>query len=55
MQFMGDWAKGEFTAPPTRSRARDYACVAAPALLTPTRFNSFAMFNVKAANARGPA
>ncbi len=53
MQFMGDWAKGEFTAA-NKVSGRDYACVAAPGTAASYTFNvdSFAMFNVKAANAK---
>jgi len=53
MQFMGDWAKGEFTAA-NKVAGKDYACVAAPGTANAYTFNidSFAMFNVKAANAK---
>jgi glucose/mannose transport system substrate-binding protein len=48
MQFMGDWAKGEFTAAGKVS-GKDYACVAAPGTSKAYTFNidSFAMFKVK--------
>jgi glucose/mannose transport system substrate-binding protein len=53
MQFMGDWAKGEFTAA-NKVSGKDYACVAAPGTANSYTFNvdSFAMFNVKAADAK---
>lgn len=53
MQFMGDWAKGEFTAA-NKVSGKDYACVAAPGTANSYSFNidSFAMFNVKAADAK---
>jgi len=53
MQFMGDWAKGEFTAA-NKVSGKDYACVAAPGTANSYMFNvdSFAMFNVKAADAK---
>ncbi|MFO1344186.1 MAG: ABC transporter substrate-binding protein [Burkholderiales bacterium] len=53
MQFMGDWAKGEFTAA-NKVAGKDYACVAAPGTANAYTFNidSFAMFNVKAADAK---
>jgi glucose/mannose transport system substrate-binding protein len=53
MQFMGDWAKGEFTAA-SKVSGKDYACVAAPGTANAYTFNidSFAMFNVKAADAK---
>jgi glucose/mannose transport system substrate-binding protein len=53
MQFMGDWAKGEFTAA-NKVSGKDYACVAAPGTANAYTFNidSFAMFNVKAADAK---
>ncbi len=53
MQFMGDWAKGEFTAA-NKVSGKDYACVAAPGTAASYTFNvdSFAMFNVKAADAK---
>jgi len=53
MQFMGDWAKGEFTAA-NKVSGKDYACVPAPGTANAYTFNvdSFAMFNVKAADAK---
>jgi glucose/mannose transport system substrate-binding protein len=53
MQFMGDWAKGEFTAA-NKVAGKDYACVPAPGTANSYTFNidSFAMFNVKAADAK---
>jgi glucose/mannose transport system substrate-binding protein len=53
MQFMGDWAKGEFTAA-NKVSGKDYACVAAPGTANAYTFNvdSFAMFNLKAADAK---
>lgn len=53
MQFMGDWAKGEFTAA-NKVSGKDYACVAAPGTTNSYSFNidSFAMFNVKAVDAK---
>jgi glucose/mannose transport system substrate-binding protein len=52
MQFMGDWAKGEFTAA-GKTPGKDYACVAAPGTGNAYTFNidSFAMFKTKDANA----
>jgi glucose/mannose transport system substrate-binding protein len=57
MQFMGDWAKGEFTAA-GKVPGKDYLCVAAPGTTNDFTFNvdSFAMFNLKdpgAAKAQG--
>ncbi len=51
MQFMGDWAKGEFTSAGKVS-GRDYACVAAPGTAQAYTFNidSFAMFKQQAAD-----
>ena len=48
MQFMGDWAKGEFSAAGKVS-GKDYACAAAPGTANAYTFNidSFAMFKVK--------
>jgi glucose/mannose transport system substrate-binding protein len=48
MQFMGDWAKGEFTAA-GKVPGKDYACVAAPGTANAYTFNidSFAMFKQK--------
>ena len=53
MQFMGDWAKGEFTAA-NKVSGKDYTCAAAPGTANSYTFNidSFAMFNVKAADAK---
>lgn len=47
-QFMGDWAKGEFTAA-NKVPGKDYLCVAAPATGNAYTFNvdSFAMFKLK--------
>lgn len=52
-QFMGDWAKGEFTAA-GKVPGRDYQCVAAPGTDKAYTFNidSFAMFTQKDANAK---
>jgi glucose/mannose transport system substrate-binding protein len=48
MQFMGDWAKGEFLAA-KKSPGTDFVCVAAPQTSGMYTFNidSFAMFKVK--------
>lgn len=48
MQFMGDWAKGEFTAA-GKVAGKDYLCVAAPGTEKAFTFNidSLAMFKVK--------
>ena len=48
MQFMGDWAKGEFTAA-NKIAGKDYLCVAAPGTDKAFTFNidSMAMFKVK--------
>ena len=48
MQFMGDWAKGEFTAA-GKVPGKDYLCVAAPGTEKAFTFNidSMAMFKVK--------
>ncbi len=53
MQFMGDWAKGEFAAA-NKVSGKDYTCAAAPGTANSYTFNidSFAMFNVKAADAK---
>jgi glucose/mannose transport system substrate-binding protein len=53
MQFMGDWAKGEFTAA-NKVAGKDYTCAPAPGTANAYTFNidSFAMFNVKAADAK---
>ena len=52
-QFMGDWAKGEFTNA-GKTPGRDYLCVAAPGTATAYTFNvdSFAMFTQKDADAK---
>ncbi len=52
LQFMGDWAKGEFTAA-NKISGKDYTCVAAPGTANSHTFNidSFAMFNVNVADA----
>jgi glucose/mannose transport system substrate-binding protein len=48
MQFMGDWAKGEFTAA-GKVAGKDYTCAAAPGTAAAYTFNvdSFAMFKQK--------
>jgi glucose/mannose transport system substrate-binding protein len=48
MQFMGDWAKGEFLAA-GKQPAKDFVCVAAPGTARAFTFNvdSFAMFRLK--------
>jgi glucose/mannose transport system substrate-binding protein len=48
MQFMGDWAKGEFTSA-GKVPGKDYACVPAPGTANAYTFNidSFAMFKQK--------
>ncbi len=48
MQFMGDWAKGEFTAA-NKAPGKDYICAAAPGTATSFTFNidSLAMFKQK--------
>ena len=48
MQFMGDWAKGEFTVA-GKKPGTDYACTAAPGTINAFTFNidSFAMFKQK--------
>lgn len=53
MQFMGDWAKGEFTAA-GKQPGRDFLCVAAPGTEKAFTFNidSMAMFKVKNADAQ---
>ena len=50
MQFMGDWAKGEFTAA-GKQPGKDFLCLAAPGTDKAFTFNidSLAMFNVKGA------
>jgi glucose/mannose transport system substrate-binding protein len=52
-QFMGDWAKGEFTAA-GKVPGKDYTCAAAPGTANAYTFNvdSFAMFKLKDANAQ---
>ncbi|MBC3869556.1 ABC transporter substrate-binding protein [Undibacterium oligocarboniphilum] len=51
MQFMGDWAKGEFTAA-GKQPGKDFLCLAAPGTDKAFTFNidSLAMFNVKGAD-----
>jgi len=53
MQFMGDWAKGEFTAA-GKKPGTDYVCVPAPGTASGFTFNidSFVMFTQKSADAR---
>jgi glucose/mannose transport system substrate-binding protein len=48
MQFMGDWAKGEFTSA-GKTAGKDYLCVPAPGTAKSYTFNidSIAMFKVK--------
>jgi len=52
-QFMGDWAKGEFTAA-GKVPGKDYICAAAPGTTNAYTFNvdSFAMFKLKDAAAQ---
>lgn len=52
-QFMGDWAKGEFTAA-GKVPGKDYVCAAAPGTANAYTFNvdSFAMFKLKDAGAQ---
>ena len=52
-QFMGDWAKGEFTAA-GKVPGKDYICAAAPGSANAFTFNvdSFAMFKLKDAGAQ---
>lgn len=52
-QFMGDWAKGEFTAA-GKVPGKDYICAAAPGTANAFTFNvdSFAMFKLKDAVAQ---
>ncbi len=52
-QFMGDWAKGEFTAA-GKVPGKDYICAAAPGTANAYTFNvdSFAMFKLKDAGAQ---
>jgi glucose/mannose transport system substrate-binding protein len=53
MQFMGDWAKGEFTAA-GKVPGKDYVCIAAPGTKGAFTFNidSFIMFEQKSAAAK---
>lgn len=53
MQFMGDWAKGEFTVA-GKKPGTDYICAAAPGTTNAFTFNidSFAMFKQKDAGAK---
>jgi glucose/mannose transport system substrate-binding protein len=53
MQFMGDWAKGEFTAA-NKSPGKDYICMPAPGTKGAFTFNidSFIMFAQKDASAK---
>jgi glucose/mannose transport system substrate-binding protein len=53
MQFMGDWAKGEFTAA-GKSPGKDYICIPAPGTKGAFTFNidSFIMFEQKSADAK---
>ncbi len=53
MQFMGDWAKGEFTAA-GKKPGKDYVCLPAPGTAGAFTFNidSFAMFNVRDKSAK---
>ncbi len=53
MQFMGDWAKGEFTAA-SKKPGVDYECVAAPGTAGSFTFNidSFVMFDVGAGSSQ---
>lgn len=52
-QFMGDWAKGEFSAA-GKVPGKDYICAAAPGSANAYTFNvdSFAMFKLKDVNAQ---
>ena len=52
-QFMGDWAKGEFTAA-GKVPGQDYVCAAAPGTANAYTFNvdSFAMFKLKGSSAQ---
>lgn len=52
-QFMGDWAKGEFTAA-GKVPGKDYTCAATPGTANAFTFNvdSFAMFKLKDASAQ---
>ena len=53
MQFMGDWAKGEFTAA-NKKPGTDFLCVDAPGTANTFTFNidSFVMFNLNSADAK---
>jgi len=53
MQFMGDWAKGEFTAA-KKAPGKDYVCMPAPGTKGAFTFNidSFIMFTQKDADAK---
>jgi len=53
MQFMGDWAKGEFTAA-GKTPGKDYLCLAAPGTANGFTFNidSFIMFKQKSIDAQ---
>jgi glucose/mannose transport system substrate-binding protein len=53
MQFMGDWAKGEFTAA-KKAPGKDYVCMPAPGTKGAFTFNidSFIMFSQKDAEAK---
>ncbi|MGQ0577505.1 MAG: ABC transporter substrate-binding protein [Betaproteobacteria bacterium] len=53
MQFMGDWAKGEFTAA-GKSPGKDYVCMPAPGTKGAFTFNidSFIMFEQKSADSK---
>ena len=53
MQFMGDWAKGEFTAA-GKSPGKDYVCMPAPGTKGAFTFNidSFILFEQKNADAK---
>jgi glucose/mannose transport system substrate-binding protein len=53
MQFMGDWAKGEFTAA-GKTPGKDYVCMPAPGTQGAFTFNidSFIMFKQKSADAQ---
>jgi len=53
MQFMGDWAKGEFTAA-NKTPGKDYICMPAPGTKGAFTFNidSFIMFQQKDPNAK---
>ena len=55
MQFMGDWAKGEFIAA-GKVPGKDYVCIAAPGTKGAFTFNidSFIMFKQKDAARRRP-